>query len=157
MPGLTSDEVREQIALGNVNVSKEKVGKSYPKIIADNLFTFFNLVWALVTVVLIIFGSYTNLTFLPIIIPNILIAIISEVKAKQTVEKLSVTTEPKAIAVRDGKEVEIKVSDIVLGDVIKIELGKQVLSDAVVISGFAEANESMLTGESNSINKDCNA
>ena len=153
LSGLTSDQVREQIALGNVNVSKDKVGKSYGKIVFDNLFTFFNMVWALVAIVLIAFGSITNLTFLPIILPNIIIAIVSEIQAKKTVEKLSVTTEPKAIVVRDGAELEINVSDIVLGDVIKVELGKQILSDAVVISGFAEANESMLTGESDAIKK----
>jgi cation-transporting ATPase E len=151
--GLTAEEVREQIALGNVNVVKEKVGKSYPKIVFDNLFTFFNMVWAIVAIVLIAFGSYTNLTFLPIIIPNILIAIFREIKAKRTVEKLSVTTEPKATVIRDGEEREINVTEIVLGDIIKIELGKQVLSDAVVISGIAEANESLLTGESDAIKK----
>ena len=151
--GLTSDEVKEEIRLGHVNISKEKAGKSYLKIIADNLFTFFNFVWALVTVVLISFNSFTNLTFLPIIIPNILIGIIQEIRAKHTVEKLSVTTEPKATVLRDGILTEINVSDIVLGDVLKIELGKQVLSDAVVLSGLAEANESMLTGESDAIKK----
>lgn len=151
--GLSSEEVREQAALGNVNISKEKVGKSYLEIISDNLFTFFNLVWAIVTVVLIALGSFSNLTFLPIIIPNILIGLFSEIKAKKTVEKLSVTTEPKATVIRDGKECEIDFKEIVLGDVIKVEMGKQVLSDAVVISGTAEANESMLTGESHAIKK----
>ena len=152
--GLTSTEVQEQESLGNKNVVNEKVGKSYGRIIADNLLTFFNFVWALVAVVLISIGSFKNLTFLFIIIPNVLIAIIQEIRAKRTVEKLSVTTEPKATVVRDGGLVEIDVSDIVLGDVMKIEMGKQVLSDAVVISGFAEANESMLTGESDAIKKE---
>ncbi|MBO5907503.1 MAG: HAD-IC family P-type ATPase [Clostridia bacterium] len=152
--GLTRAEVEKQIALGNKNVVNEKVGKSYGRIIADNLLTFFNFVWALVAVVLISIGSFKNLTFLFIIIPNVLIAIIQEIRAKRTVEKLSVTTEPKATVVRDGELVEIDVSDIVLGDVIKIEIGKQVLSDAVVISGLAEANESMLTGESDAIKKE---
>lgn len=151
--GLTCEEVKEEIRLGHVNVSKEKAGKSYLKIITDNLFTFFNFVWALVAVVLISFNSFTNLTFLPIIIPNILIGIIQEIRAKNTVEKLSVTTEPKATVLRDGILTEINVSDIVLGDILKIELGKQVLSDAVVVSGLAEANESMLTGESDAIKK----
>ncbi len=151
--GLTSAEVKEQIRLGHVNVSKEKVGKSYISIIADNLFTFFNFVWALVAIVLIAFNSPTNLTFLFIIIPNVLIGIIQEIRAKRTVEKLSVTTEPRATVLRDGILTEIDVSGIVLGDILKIELGKQVLSDAVVISGYAEANESMLTGESDAIKK----
>lgn len=151
--GLTSAEVEAERRAGHINVSKEKAGKSYLRIIFDNLFTFFNLVWAIVTVVLVACGSLTNLTFLFIIIPNILIATVQEIRAKRTVEKLSVTTEPKAVVVRDGKEVEIDVTDIVLGDVMRIELGKQVLSDGVVVSGFAEANESMLTGEADAIKK----
>lgn len=151
--GLSSAEVERERAAGHINVSKEKAGKSYPKIILDNLFTFFNLVWAVVAVVLVSCGSLTNLTFLFIVIPNILIATVQEIRAKHTVEKLSVTTEPKATVIRDGKEVKIDVSDIVLGDVMRIELGKQVLSDGVVISGYAEANESMLTGEADAIKK----
>ena len=151
--GLTSAQVAAEVAAGHVNVSKEKSGKSYGRIVADNLFTFFNMVWAIVTVVLVSIGSFSNLTFLAIIIPNILIAVFSEVKAKRTVEKLSVTTEPRVTVVRDGALCEIDVKELVLGDVMRIELGKQVLSDAVVISGLAEANESMLTGESDAIKK----
>lgn len=151
--GLSSEEVAEQIAKGNVNVSNEKVGKSCGRIIAENLLTFFNLVWAIVAVVLISIGSITNLTFLFIIIPNVLIAIIQELRAKRTVEKLSVTTDPKATVLRNGEFIDIDVSEIVLGDVVRIDMGKQVLSDAVVLSGLAEANESMLTGESDAIKK----
>jgi len=151
--GLSREEVEREKSLGHVNTVKEKVGKSYARIISDNLFTFFNLVWTLVAIVLISFGSYTNLTFLFIIIPNVLIAIVQEIRAKVTVEKLSVTTEPRATVVRDGKLVEIDVCELVIGDVMKIELGKEVLSDAVVIYGVAEANESMLTGESDAIKK----
>ena len=151
--GLTSSEVEAARAAGNVNRTKEKAGKSYAKIIFDNLFTFFNLVWALVALVLIAVGSYANLTFLFIIVPNTLIAIIQEMRAKRTVAKLAVSTDPLAIVLRDGKFVSIPAGDIVLGDVMKIELGKQVLSDAEVISGLAEANESLLTGESDAIKK----
>ncbi len=151
--GLTESEVFEQKRLGNVNITKEKAGKSYLKIITDNLFTFFNLVWAVVTVVLIASGSFGNLTFLFIVVPNILIATLQEIRAKRAVEKLKVTTEPRAVVIREGKEREISVEDIVLGDVMKIEMGHQVLSDGVVISGFAEANESMLTGEADAIKK----
>ena len=151
--GLTSSEVEAARAAGNVNRTKEKAGKSYAKIIFDNLFTFFNLVWALVALVLIAVGSYANLTFLFIIVPNTLIAIIQEMRAKRTVAKLAVSTDPLAIVLRDGEFVSIPAGDIVLGDVMRIELGKQVLSDAEVISGLAEANESLLTGESDAIKK----
>ncbi len=151
--GLTSEEVERERALGHVNVSREKVGKSTGRIVCENLLTFFNFVWAIVAVVLISIGSITNLTFLFIIIPNVLIAIIQEIRAKKTVEKLSVTTDPKAEVIRNGELVEIAVEDIVLGDVMRIEMGKQVLSDGIVLSGLAEANESMLTGESDAIKK----
>ena len=74
--GLTEEEVRERIARGEVNVTNEKNGKSYAEIIFTNLFTFFNLVWAIISVILCCIGEYKNLTFLPVIIPNILIAIV---------------------------------------------------------------------------------
>ena len=74
--GLSTDEVKEHIEKGQVNISKEKNGKSYPEIIFTNLFTFFNLVWAIIAVILCILGEFKNLTFLPVIIPNILIAIL---------------------------------------------------------------------------------
>ncbi len=151
--GLTTEEVNARIAEGKVNISDEKVGKSYGRIIKDNLCTFFNLIWLIVTVMLIACQSYTNMTFLAIIIPNVVISIFQEMKAKRTVEKLSVTTEPKATVIRDGELVTIDAKDIVLGDVMLVEMGRQVLSDAVIISGFAEANESMLTGESDAIKK----
>ena len=152
--GLSTEEVERERAAGHVNVVKEKTGKSYGKIVADNLITFFNLMYIAVTVVLIAVGAeIANLAYLFIVTPNVLIAIIQEIRAKKTVEKLSVTTEPKATVIRNGVACEIDVRDIVLGDVMKIELGKQVLSDAVVISGVAEANESMLTGESHAIKK----
>ncbi len=152
--GLTSEEVAELVAEGKVNISDERVGKSYGKIIRDNLFTYFNLIWLIVALLLIACGSFKNMTFLFIVVPNVTISIFQEMKAKHTVEKLSVTTEPKATVIRDGELVDIDATSIVLGDVMLIEMGRQVLSDAVVISGFAEANESMLTGESDAIKKE---
>lgn len=151
--GLSSEEAARLKNEGKSNVIKDKAGKSYLKIISDNLFTFFNLIWAIITVVLIICKSFKNLTFLVVVVLNTAIAIIQEIKAKRTVEKLSVTTDPMATVIRDGEAIQIKAEDIVLGDIMLVELGKQVLSDAVVISGIAEANESMLTGEADAIKK----
>ena len=151
--GLTSGEAARLCAEGKVNRVNEKAGKSYGKIICDNFLTFFNLLYAIISVILVAIGSIDNLTFLAVVLPNVLIAIILEVKAKRTVEKLSVTTDPKATVVRDGRQVQIDASEIVIGDVMQISAGRQILSDAVVISGMAEANESMLTGESNAIKK----
>ncbi len=151
--GLSTAEVSAEIQKGNTNKVKDKVGKSYLKIVTDNLFTVFNLIWAIIAVVLIAIGSFGNLTFLFVIIPNVLIAIIQEIRAKITVDKLSIASEPRVCVIRDGELVEIAVEDIVLGDVMKIEMGKQVMCDAIVLSGVAEANESMLTGEADAIKK----
>ena len=155
--GLTEEEVKERIARGEVNVTNEKNGKSYGEIIFTNLFTFFNLVWAIISVILCCIGEYKNLTFLPVIIPNILIAIVLECRAKATVEKLSVTTDPRVRVVRGGETVEIMASEIVLGELMLVEAGQQILSDGVVVCGLAEANESMLTGEQDAIRKEAGA
>ncbi len=151
--GLMESEVKMLTAEGKINVSTERVGKSYLGIIGENLFTYFNLVWAIVTTLLLLCNSYSNLTFLLVIIPNLLISIIQEIKAKRTVEKLSLTTEPKATVIRDGILEDIRGEEIVLGDVMLLETGRQILADAVVVSGLAEANESLLTGESDAIKK----
>ncbi len=151
--GLSSHEVEALKQEGKVNISDEAVGKSYGRIIRDNLFTYFNLIWLIVAVLLAACKSFENMTFLAIVIPNIAISTIQEMKAKRTVEKLSVTTEPKATVIRDGALITVDANEIVLGDVMLVEMGRQVLSDAIVISGFAEANESMLTGESDAIKK----
>lgn len=151
--GLTSEAAASLIMKGLCNKAETKAGKSYLRIIYDNLFTFFNMIWAIVTVVLISIGSYSNLTFLAVVVPNILIATYQEMRAKKTVEKLTMTSDPIATVVRDGEKTDIFSSDIVIGDVMYLELGRQVLSDGIVIQGSAEVNESMLTGESNAIKK----
>ena len=151
--GLSSAEAEALRLEGKANVSDTKSGKSYGRIVVDNLLTFFNLVWTVVAVILISFGSFKNLGFLAVVIPNAAIAIVQEIRAKRIVDKLSVTTEPRATVVRDGELTEIPAEEIVLGDVMYVELGRQILSDGVVISGIAEANESMLTGESNAVKK----
>ncbi len=151
--GLSSEAAAALIMKGLCNKAETKAGKSYLRIIYDNLFTFFNMIWAIVTVVLISIGSYSNLTFLAVVAPNILIATYQEIRAKKTVEKLTMTTDPIATVVRDGEKTDIFSSDIVVGDVMYLELGRQVLSDGIVIQGNAEVNESMLTGESNAIKK----
>ena len=151
--GLTSADAELLRAEGKSNITKEKAGKSIPGIIASNLFTVFNLIWAILAAVVIICDSPENLTFLIVVSLNTVIAIVQEIKAKITVEKLSVTTDPRATVIRDGELVEVPSEDIVLGDVVLIEMGKQVLADAVVISGVAEANESLLTGEADAIKK----
>ncbi len=156
--GLTSAEVEARVNEGKVNKTSDTKGKSYLKIVADNLFTFFNLMYALITVIIILLGQLgsleiTNLGYLAVVIPNILLAIIQEIRAKIAVRKLSVTTDPKATVVRDGVRVDVDSSKLVVGDLMCLELGRQILCDAIVVSGMCETNESMLTGESEPIKK----
>lgn len=152
--GLTALEVKAQKDAGRVNVSRIRAGKSYGRIVRDNLCTYFNLIYALVSLVLICFGSFGNLTYLAVVLPNVIIAIVQEWRAKATVEKLSVTTDPRATVVRDGALCDIDASELVVGDVMRVELGRQVLSDAILTEGLCEANESMLTGESVPVRKE---
>ena len=139
--GLTSEAAAALILKGLCNKAESKAGKSYLRIIYDNLFTFFNMIWAIVTAVLIAIGSYSNLTFLAVVLPNVLIATYQEMRAKKTVEKLSVTTDPIATVVRDGERKDIFSSDIVVGDIMYLELGRQILSDGIVVRGTCEVNE----------------
>ncbi len=152
--GLTLEEVDRERAAGHINKSDNNHGKSYLKIITDNLLTVFNLLYAIVAVVLVYFNSMGNLTFLPVVIPNILLAIISEARAKATVDNLSVTTDPRATVIRGGEECEIAGSELVIGDIMRLSISRQILSDAIVVSGVCEVNESMLTGESVPVKKE---
>jgi cation-transporting ATPase E len=151
--GLSSQEVSERVREGKVNIAKDKSGKSYFGIIRENLFTFFNMVWAIVALVLIMVDSYSNLSFLAVVSANLLIAIIQESRAKAAVEKLSVTTEPIATVIRDGLPTDIPADAVVIDDLMRVELGRQILCDGIVVSGICEVNESMLTGESIPVKK----
>ncbi len=150
---LSREEAAARAAKGQANITNEKNGKSYFQIVITNLLTFFNLVWGIIAALMIALGQFNNLTFLFVIIPNVLIAIIQECRAKHTVEKLSVTTDPRATVIRDGEAVSVMATEIVLGDVIKLDMGQQIPADATVLCGLCEVNESMLTGESNAIRK----
>ena len=152
--GLTAAEVAALTAEGRVNKTNEKSGKSYLEIVLTNLLTFFNMIWAIVAVLLVVFKSAGDLTFLFVVVPNILIATVLEVRAKRAVEKLAVTTAPHTSVLRDGELITVDSEAVVLGDIIRVEVGQQIPADAVVISGVAEANESLLTGESDAIKKE---
>ena len=98
-------------------------------------------------------GSFRNLTFLPIIIANTLIGIIQEIRAKRTLEKMSILNAPHAIVVRDGSQKQVASEELVEDDVILLRAGDQICGDASVLFGEVMVNESLLTGESDEINK----
>ena len=151
--GLSNEQIEERIKHKLTNLSKVKSSRSYFSIFVKNTCTFFNLIWLLIAVALICVGAYADLLFLLVIFCNTAVAIIQEIRAKVTVEKLSLVAMPKTKAIRNGQEVEIKAEEILLDEIIILANGDQVPSDCVVLDGTVEANESLLTGESNAIKK----
>ena len=155
--GLTSKEIEEKIKQGKTNKVKIKTNESILKILRKNIFTYFNFIFLILTILLITSHSYRNLTFLGIIITNILIGIIQQIRSKITLDKLSLLDKNKYIVIRDGKEEEIDSDNLVEGDFIILEAGKQIPADAEVVSGKIYVNESLLTGEQNEIEKSINS
>lgn len=151
--GLTIEQVNKQKELGNQNVAAEKITKSTTQILTDNICTLFNLFNILIAIALACVGAWSNMVFILIIALNTTIGIVQEFHARKLVEQLSLLSIPNATVVRDGKISEIAVEQLVLDDVMLLESGKQICSDAVVLSGEIEVNESLLTGESDSIRK----
>lgn len=151
--GLTKKQIEERIEMGLTNKTKQSSGKSLFKIFFDNIFTFFNLIWVVVFVALVAVGAYSDLLFIIVIICNTALAIIQEIKAKVTVEKLSYVTVPKINAIRDGENVKVAASKLCLDDIIKLSAGNQIPTDCVLVDGKIEINESMLTGESLGVKK----
>lgn len=151
--GLSTAEVEERIAAGKINRSMELKTKSVKELIIENLCTLFNLINVILAFLVILTGSFKNLTFLFVVFLNTAIGVIQSMRSKKMVDKLTLLTSKKAIAVRDGAEVELDLDQIVLDDIIRLGRGDQIPADAVVVSGEALVNESLLTGESDLIKK----
>lgn len=151
--GLTSQQVQEHRLHGWTNRSVDPPSKTTKEIVHENIFTYFNLIFAVLAVLLILVGSFRDLTFLPVIIANTLIGIIQEVRAKQVLDKLTMLNAPHAMVVRDGKKAMIDAEELVLDDIVIFKAGNQVCADAVVSAGEVQVNESLLTGEADEITK----
>ena len=151
--GLSENELEERKKRKLVNVAKNKSSKSVLRILVENIFTYFNLIWAIIFVALMCVEAYSDLIFMIPVVLNTLIAIIQEIKAKYTVEKLSLVSSPKLTAIRDGKRVLLHASHLYPDDIIELTVGNQIPADCIIVSGEAELNESLLTGESNAIRK----
>lgn len=154
LKGLTPEEVEEKIKQGKTNKIKIKVNESIFKIICKNIFTYFNLIFLVLAILLITSQSYRNLTFLIIITINILIGIFQQIKSKITLDRLSLLDKKDYIVIRDGKKEKICFDDLLEGDYVILETGNQIPADAIVVSGKISVNESLLTGEQDEIEKD---
>lgn len=153
MNGLTSKEVKERIQKGKVNYDTTTPSKSIKQILIENTCTLFNFINIILGVAIVLVGSYKNLLFLGVVVCNTLISTIQEIRAKKIVDKLSVISSSKAKVIRDGKETEIHIDNIVLDDLIIYELGNQIVADSKIVSGECEVNESFITGEAKTIFK----
>jgi len=151
--GLTDEEVRQRVEEGFTNRTDISTDKTTKEIVISNVFTYFNLIFLVITILLIMVGSFRNLTFLPIIIGNTVIGIVQEIRAKKTLEKMSLLNAPHADVIRNGSVKQISTDELVKDDVILLTAGKQICADAVVISGNIQVNESLLTGEADEVEK----
>ena len=151
--GLTDEEVRDLVSRGLVNGEPDVKTKSYGRIIRDHSLTLFNLINVILLICVLITGSYKNALFFLVVIWNFLIGVYQEIRAKHTVEKLSLLTAPKAMVIRNGRQFEVNAKDLVLGDIVILRSGNQICADAVVLEGSCQTNESLITGESDAVSK----
>lgn len=151
--GLTAQQVQEHRMHGWTNQPVDPPSKTTKEIIQENVFTYFNLIFLVLAVLLCLVGSFRNLTFLPVIVLNTLIGIIQETRAKKVLDNLTMLNAPHAMVIRDGKKSQINAEDLVVDDIVIFEAGNQVCADAEVCAGEVQVNESLLTGESDEITK----
>jgi len=151
--GLTSEQVNKQIKKGYVNYDTNIKTKSIGQIILYNSFTLFNILNLCLGVLIFFVGSYKNLLFLGVVICNTLISIVQEIRSKIEIDKLSIISSKNASVVRDGKNKIININEVVLDDIINYKRGSQIIADSVIKEGIVEVNESLISGEENSITK----
>ena len=151
--GLTSDQVAVRMSGGWDNKPVEPPGKTTKQIIYDNVFTYFNLLFFILAIAVCFVRQWLNLTFMGVIFWNTIIGIIQELKAKKTLDKLSILASPKAMVIRDRSKQEIEASKTVRDDIAIFASGNQIYADAVVVSGECHVNEALITGESDEILK----
>lgn len=156
--GLTSEEVETRVKSGLVNGLQTIKTKSVLRILIDNTFTFFNFVFFVMAIIVAAFSGFDedgmgNYGFVILCVCNTLIGIVQELRAKHTMDKLSLISAPKVRVIRDGEEKEIAVKDVVMDDVTILQAGHQICADSVVVEGSIEVNESLITGEPDAIVK----
>jgi cation-transporting ATPase E len=156
--GLSKEQIQERLSKGYVNDLKVSTSKTVGNILITNIFTFFNFLCFLVFLWIISvsesFEDIKNTTFMFVIAINTSIGIIQELKAKSTMDKLSLLSSPAVRVIREGKEEVIKLNEILIDDITLLSSGNQICSDSVLIEGGIEVNESLLTGESQPVKKE---
>lgn len=151
--GLNSSQVEDRIKQDKVNFNTKSKSKSIKRILFDNIVTLFNFLNIFLALLLFLVGSYKNMLFMGVVLCNTFIGIVQEIRSKKTVDKLSIVVSNNIEVVRDGAVKEISIYDIVIDDLIILKAGQQIPTDCVVVDGFCSVNESLLTGESDLVEK----
>ena len=151
--GLSTNEVEQRVSQGLVNVSDVKTDKTYFGILVKNVCTVINLICFVIVAAVLYVKEYASALFAIIFIANLVIGTVQEMKAKRTIDKLSLVAKPDLTVVRNGEKVKVKAENIVVDDIVYYGAGEQIVADAEFINGYVEVNESMLTGESRPIKK----
>lgn len=151
--GLTAEEVEERIEEGRVNIVSASSTKSVGKIVLENVFTFFNMIFVFIAAILIAVGSFRELTFIVIIVLNTGIGIVQELASKKKLDDLTLLAKTKAKVMRDGKLCEVDTEELVEDDIVYYGAGSQIHADGTVINGEIQVNEGLLTGEADEITK----
>lgn len=151
--GLSKEEVKERIKAGQVNGDCNVKTKSVGQIIFTNVFTLFNGVNVFLAVCIAMVHSYKNLMFMGVVLWNILIGVVQEIRSKRVIDKLSLLSAPHAHVIRDGEDKNIQVEDIVMDDIMCLKNGNQICADSIIVDGECQVNESLLTGEADPVYK----
>ena len=151
--GLTSQQVVQRQKYGLRNITPASNTKTEGQIVKEKVFTFFNLIFIVLAVALIVVGSFKNLAFLVVAIANTVIGIFQEIRAKRAVDKLTLVAAGKLRVIRDGERRLIPTDQLVRDDIVEFAAGNQICADAVVREGQMQVNESLLTGEADAIIK----
>lgn len=155
MQGLTSDQVQAQMAAGKVNRRDHGPNKTFKQICAENIFTYFNLIFLVITVLILIAGNYSlsDFLFVPVVISNAAVGIFQEWRSQRVLSQLTIISAPHATVIRDNQQQTISVDDLVVGDWLCLKAGEQISVDAKMRQGHLSANESILTGEADEVPK----
>ena len=151
--GLTDEQIKNRIEGNLVNYDSSVPTKSFKQIIFDNFFTLFNLLNLVLGIAIFAVGSYKNMLFLCIMIINTAISTFQEIHSKKIVDKLAIMAQSKIKVIRNGKEQEISINDLVLDDIVVFNTGSQIPTDCIILQGNVLSNESFITGETDSITK----
>ena len=151
--GLSPEQIRVREENGWTNDAVAPPGLTTKEIIYNNIFTYFNLIFLILAILLCLVGSFRNLTFLPVIIGNTLIGIVQEIRSKKVLDKLTMLNAPRAEVIRGGVSLNLEADQLVVDDIVVFRAGNQICADAIVEAGEVQVNESLLTGESDEITK----